>query len=239
MLEPQRVRAQAIDDDPLPAERLERHRHVKVVAIGVQGQIVGRRQYAGFVRASRRNSRRPLFGWDGTGRRRGTWADSGRLARSANVSRSGRSTCAVDRQDDFVAHSSARLPHVEFQLPAPGIAGALARQLERPDLGDSGVQPDRHRVARVAVGGFERGLERIELLKFLGVPASSMVPTTSSRRVVEPRNRNWAGSPTIRPISGPGTLASVPSSMPIGTTQRALIGGRTPGTAGAAVSRPT
>ncbi len=78
---------------------------------------------------------------------------------------------SIDRQDDFIAHSVVCLPHVEFQLPAPGVAGALARELERADFGDARVQPDRHGLARAAVVGFEGGLERVELLEFFGVPA--------------------------------------------------------------------
>ena len=59
------------------------------------------------------------------------------------------------------------------------------------------------------------------------------------RRTEELKKRNWAGSPTTRPISSPGTSASVPSSIPIGATHNARNGRGAPGTARPAVSMPT
>ena len=57
-------------------------------------------------------------------------------------------------------------------------------------------------------------------------------------REVDDRNRKSAGSPTTRPNSRPGIAASVPSSMPKGTTQSAFRGASSPGTAGIALSMP-
>src|SRR6185436_7006970 len=67
------------------------------------------------------------------------------------------------------AATSARLPDVELDLPAPIALARHAPELERPDLGQVRVQAYRHRRARVALG-VERDLERGDLLHLARLP---------------------------------------------------------------------
>ena len=60
-----------------------------------------------------------------------------------------------------------------------------------------------------------------------------------AKELEELKKRKWAGSPTTRPMSPEGTSCSLPSSMPMGTTQCKRSGRGAPGTAGPAVSMPT
>ena len=60
---------------------------------------------------------------------------------------------------------------VEFELPAAGVAGALAPELEGADLVDVRVQTDGDGLALGAFFGGEGRFEGGELLDFLGVPA--------------------------------------------------------------------
>ncbi len=68
--------------------------------------------------------------------------------------------------------------------------------------------------------------------------SSTISPAWSCLRTVEPSRENSAGSPTAKPNSFSRIEASLPSSIPNGTTQRALIGVGTPGTLGMEVSMP-
>ncbi len=86
------------------------------------------------------------------------------------------------------------------------------------------MESDWHVVLVDALGGRERGLKGIGLLQFIGRPGESTSPGRSDLRTEELKKRNRAGSPTTRPISSDGTSASVPSSMPIGTTHNARNG---------------
>ena len=208
------------------------------------------RDAAGPAPGWRRAPRRPPAAWAGTARRRGPatprGAAPGRRTSDPGVAPPGPALSEARARPSVVprrvvvptgSESSRRLgglADVVFQLPAAVVAGAVAPEFERADLGDvaSGAGPGRSRpwlpssAARAVSSGASSWSSS-------GAQRSRTVPAGSSRRVVEPRKRNSAGSPTTRPNSGPGTSASVPSSIPIGTTQSALIGGGTPGTAGA------
>src|SRR3989441_7024426 len=69
--------------------------------------------------------------------------------------------------------------------------------------------------------------------------ASTTAPGASSRRALEAKQRNEAGSPTTTPTSSCGRSTVLPSSIPNGARQTARTGGANPGTAGVAASTPT
>src|SRR5436305_1312949 len=63
------------------------------------------------------------------------------------------------------------LPHIELEFPSTVIPNALAPELERSDFVDVGVEADRDGIARASFLGGEGGLQWLQLLDFVGVPA--------------------------------------------------------------------
>ena len=143
-------------------------------------------------------------------------------------------TDAAPRSSD-VRHS--QLPRARR---APSTAHARSRLASVPTSVTSRFEPHGHRrlgsAAPVEVSSRAAGSSSSSP----SAQCSTTVPGVSLRRMLEPKKRKCAGSPTTRPNSASGQRRRrLPSSMPNGATHSAFTGGAMPGTAGMAVSTPT
>ena len=113
-------------------------------------------------------------------------------------------------------------------------------QQQRPHLRHARPQPHGHDVALAPALGGQRHLDGRQLLEL------AVLPARRARRRPGPRaarSSRRSGSAPARPRPRPARAAAarprVPSSIPKGARQSAVIGGSTPGTAGTALSMPT
>ena len=182
VLRPEPRLAEPVDDDALAPDRLERDRDVEIVAVGVQGEIVGLGARTGPLVAAPPAARRRPGAWGGTARRRGPepprvappgprTSTPGDVRRHPRLSgartvpsaalRKASSAFLIDhrslpcsgrreRARSFTnSHSSDGSRTLNSSFQRARVAGAVAPELERADLGDVRVEADRDGLAGV------------------------------------------------------------------------------------------